>query len=98
VIVLVAGSLLGIVLGYHATQPAYFMKLTANDDGIQLEYGLFTKYVFLPWMDIENISIQKYQLIILGKRGERYASPVVYRGEQSRLLQSVTQAVPSSNH
>jgi hypothetical protein len=87
--VLVAGSLLGVVLGYRAAQPAYFKKLTASTDGIRLEYYPLTADVLLPWNDIESISLQQNRLSIRGRQGVDYRSPVVYRGDQERLLQSL---------
>jgi hypothetical protein len=49
-IVLFAGSLIGFIFGYQATQPEYFKKLTANNDGIHLAYHLVTRDVLTDWL------------------------------------------------
>ena len=96
-IVLFTGSLLGVFFGYQATQPEYFKKLTANNDGIRLEYYMFTEDVLLSWSDIESISIQQNRLIINRKQGDSYGSPVVYRGDQAQLMQSINLLMPSND-
>jgi hypothetical protein len=96
-IVLIAGALLGAFFGYEATQPRYFKMMTANYDGIRLEYYLFTNDVLLRWVDIKNIVVQQNRLMINTKQGDAYKSPVVYRGDQGRLLKSVTQFIPSGD-
>lgn len=95
--VLAGGSLLGVVFGYQAAQPGYFLTLTANNDGIRLEYCIHTEDVFLGWSDIESISVQQNRLIIEGRQGASYESPVVHRGDQVRLLQSITELMPSDD-
>ena len=56
-IVLFTGSLIGVFFGYQATQPEYFKKQTAYNDGIRFAYHLFSRDVFLRWSDIRTISI-----------------------------------------
>ena len=96
-IVLFAGSFLGAFFGYQATQPEYFKKLTANDDGIRLTYHLFAEDVFLRWSEVETISIQNDRLVIEAGRAENFRSPVVFRGNQAQLLSSVTRLVPDGD-
>jgi hypothetical protein len=97
VLVMVSGLLLGLAFGYRATQPEYFKKLAANNDGLALEYYLFSEDAFLPWSAIENISIQEDRLIVDGGPAGTHSSPVVYRGDQNRLLRSLLRFLPESN-
>ncbi|NEX23110.1 hypothetical protein G3480_22895 [Thiorhodococcus mannitoliphagus] len=96
-IVLFAGSLIGVFFGYQATQPEYFKKLTANDDGIRFAYHLFTSDVFLRWSDIRAMSIQNNRLVIETRQAATYSSPVVYRGNQEQLLSSISRLMPTDH-
>lgn len=96
-VVLSAGSLIGVFFGYHATQPEYFEKLTATNDGIRLAYHLFASDVFLRWSDIRTISIHDNRLVIETRQAAVYGSPVVYRGDQKRLLSSISRLMPSDD-
>jgi len=96
-IVLFSGSLIGVFFGYQATQPEYFKKLTANNDGIRIAYHLFTSDVFLRWSDIRTISIHSNRLVIETKKAAGYRSPVVYRGDQEELLSSISRLMPSDH-
>lgn len=96
-IVLFAGSLIGFIFGYQATQPEYFKKLTANNDGIHLAYHLFTRDVFLSWSDIRTISIHNNRLVIETRQEADYSSLIVYRGDQEQLLSSISRLMPSDD-
>ena len=96
-IVLFAGLLIGAFFGYQATQPESFKKLTANHDGIRLEYYMFTEDVLLGWNDIESILIKNNRLIINKKQGGSHVSPVVYRGDQAQLMQSINILMPGND-
>ena len=95
IIVWVVGSLLGVFFGYLATQPEYFKVLTADNDGIRLRYYLLANDVLLPWNEIKDISIKQNPLVVETTHDQSYRSSVVYRGAQSRLLESITQLMPS---
>lgn len=96
--VLFSGALLGAFFGYLSTQPEYFKKLSADNDGIRLEYHLLTEDIFLHWSDIKSISFQAHRLIIIGGRPVvTYSSPVVYHNEQEPLLRSLKRMMPSNN-
>lgn len=96
VLVMIAGSLLGVTFGYRATQPEYFKSLTAGDDGLALEYYLFGEDVFLRWDAVKSISIRENRLIVDGGPLEIHRSPVVYRGDQDRLLGVLSCFLPES--
>jgi hypothetical protein len=87
--VLCAGGLVGAFFGYQATQPQYFKELTARGDGVRLEYFLFADAVVARWSEIESVSIVRDRLVIDGKQGERYVSPVIHRGDQAKLIRSI---------
>ena len=93
-IVLIAGTLLGVGFGYLTTQPGHFKNLTADKDGIGIDYGFLTSRVFLRWKDVENVEIQRDRLTITSMSGDSFQSPVVYRGEQSQLVQSIIAFMP----
>lgn len=89
-VVLLAGSLLGTLFGYQATQPGYFKQLTANEGGVNLRYYLPAADVAVGWSEIERISILDDRLLIQTHQEVAYSSPVVYRGDQDQLLSALT--------
>jgi hypothetical protein len=93
-VVIIVGTLLGMYFGYLTTQPGYFKNLKANTDGIWLDYHWFAAPVFLGWNEIERIEIQRDRLLVISKSADSYKSPVVYRDNQTQLLQSVTSWMP----
>ncbi|WP_213380964.1 hypothetical protein [Allochromatium tepidum] len=86
VLVMIAGLLLGAIFGYRATQPEYFKRLAADNDGLALEYYLFSEDVFLRWDTVNSITVRENRLIVDGGALGTYRSSVVYRGDQDRLL------------
>lgn len=93
--VLLTGALLGASFGYLSAQPEYFKKLSANNDGVQLEYYLLHEDAFLHWDDIQSVSLRANRLVIIGGRPiATYSSPVVYRGHQERLLRLLKVMMP----
>jgi len=93
--VLLFGALLGAFFGYLSAQPKYFKKLSANNGGVRLEYYLLHEDAFLHWDDIQSVSFRANRLVIIGGRPmATYSSPVVYRGDQERLLRSLELMMP----
>lgn len=86
---MVSGLLMGLAFGYRATQPEYFKRLTAGNEGLALDYHLFGEDALLGWSDIEDISIRGDRLVVEAGPAGRHASAVVYRGDQDRLLRSL---------
>jgi hypothetical protein len=93
--VLLCGVLLGGFFGYLAAQPEYFKRLSADSEGVRLEYYLLREDAFLHWADIQSVSLRANRLVIVGRKPvATYRSPVVYRGDQERLLRSLEHMMP----
>lgn len=92
--VLIVGTLVGLGFGYLSTQPGYIAHVTATREGLTLDYLLFAPRVSLAWDAVDKIDIQQHRLLILDKGGDRYISPVVYRGDQKMMLQSIRALMP----
>lgn len=97
IVVMLAGALIGAGFGYRATQPEYFKAITANEDGVRLEYHHFTDDVLLRWPDIDGFSIQGDRLFIEAGQAGSYSSAVVHRPQQQRLLRSLRRLMPAND-
>ena len=96
-VVLIAGTLMGGAAGYFGTQPGHFRRLSAKGDGIVLTYYVPPSSVRLAWNEIGQAAIKENRLEFVDKAGNTYSSPVVYRGDQDELLQSMQRFIAKEN-